>query len=1058
MSEAAGRAVFLSYASQDIEAAKRICDALRAAGIEVWFDQSELVGGDAWDTKIRGQIGSCALFMPVVSASTQARREGYFRIEWRLAAQRTHAMADGTAFLMPVVIDATRDADALVPAEFKGVQWTKLPGGEATAAFVTRVKKLLDDDVAGGADPGPASRAPGAPRPFRFNKWWWPFPLFGMVMALVFVLKEKRPDVAPPPAAVPVASAPIKPVAPSVSEARQLIAKARAMSLDKYNSSADDYAAAEGLIKRALELDPNDGEIWAVSSLFNTGIRTRGFDNNPARREAARSQAEHALSLAPDSIEGRYALARWQRDNDPDPAVAERTFKEVLARAPDHGGALGALGTLYQRTGRYQEAIALFERLALDPEWKPLARYSEFLAHFGRSNFPKAERCIRDSIAINPSTNSVAGLGMLLLTKSGDTAGALAALAAAPAGSRSDHRVVWVSAFAQLAARQPDEALKTLDRLSADFIQDSWFTGPKDYWVGRAHLQAGRPEAARLAFENGLTVTAARLKETPGSYALHAVRAELLAWLGRTDEAMQEARTVAELRHQGGEYWVTSRTRIFAVLGRADEALPLLRELVLDRVGKDQGWPLTPALLRIDPLWDKIRGDAGFQKLLVDAEAQEIAALPPRDWPKDPELKKAVALLDRSDAIPEDFRLAEEIAQRALDKNPTDAETVTAMARVQNTWLLRGWDRTESRFQKARSLSEHALQLAPDEPEALASVATNIYARGNEARRAVDLAQRAVDLVPQEARFHRLRDNCLFLLALSSTTAEAMASKDDTLYGPLREQALASCRRTVALFPRDPLVRYELARHLRDLRHWEEAERTLDETLALGTVANAMVAKARIRFGVHGDLAGMKAELDRVPARVRGIERTVFAYFLYSAFSGDLHPGFDALDGMTDTWMTDFDYVGPRALPTAALLELSGKKELARVQYEAALAELQRMRGASPNNPQNFLLEAWIKHGLGREDEARAALRVANEAIDHPVLVSPWSTWWFNSVAANLIIGERATALALMREAVAALPEGRSAIRSRFNIDPRLEKFRNDPEIAALLAEPVAKP
>ncbi len=106
------------------------------------------------------------------------------------------------------------------------------------------------------------------------------------------------------------------------------------MSLDKYNSTADEYAAAEGLIKRALELDPNDGEVWAVSSQFNTAIRTRGFDHDPARREAARSQAERALKLAPDSIEGLFALARWQRDNDPDPAVAERTFKEVLARAP----------------------------------------------------------------------------------------------------------------------------------------------------------------------------------------------------------------------------------------------------------------------------------------------------------------------------------------------------------------------------------------------------------------------------------------------------------------------------------------------------------------------------------------------------------------------------------------------------------------------------------------------------------------------------------------------------------------------------------------------------
>src|ERR1700710_3017538 len=122
-------AVFLSYASQDAEAAKKICEAVRAVGVEVWFDQNELVGGDSWDTKIRKQIAECALFVPLISAATQARREGYFRLEWRIAAQRTHMIADGTPFLVPIVIDPTRDSEALVPAEFKTVQWTHLRQG-----------------------------------------------------------------------------------------------------------------------------------------------------------------------------------------------------------------------------------------------------------------------------------------------------------------------------------------------------------------------------------------------------------------------------------------------------------------------------------------------------------------------------------------------------------------------------------------------------------------------------------------------------------------------------------------------------------------------------------------------------------------------------------------------------------------------------------------------------------------------------------------------------------------------------------------------------------------
>src|SRR5450432_6888 len=141
-------AVFLSYASQDAEAAKRICEALRAAGIEVWFDQSELRGGDAWDQSIRRQIKNCALFLPVISHTTHDRREGYFRLEWKLAIDRCHLMDADLAFLVPVVIDDTRDDDGRVPERFREVQWTRLPGGATPAPFVERVRRLLSGEPA----------------------------------------------------------------------------------------------------------------------------------------------------------------------------------------------------------------------------------------------------------------------------------------------------------------------------------------------------------------------------------------------------------------------------------------------------------------------------------------------------------------------------------------------------------------------------------------------------------------------------------------------------------------------------------------------------------------------------------------------------------------------------------------------------------------------------------------------------------------------------------------------------------------------------------------------
>jgi TolB-like protein/Flp pilus assembly protein TadD len=142
----ASRAVFLSYASQDAEPAQRICEGLRAAGIEVWLDQSELRGGDAWDLKIRQQIRDCALFVPIISVNTASRLEGYFRLEWKLAVDRSHLMAAEKPFLLPVVVDATQESNAHAPDRFREVQWTRLVAGQHTQAFIEHVRRLISGE------------------------------------------------------------------------------------------------------------------------------------------------------------------------------------------------------------------------------------------------------------------------------------------------------------------------------------------------------------------------------------------------------------------------------------------------------------------------------------------------------------------------------------------------------------------------------------------------------------------------------------------------------------------------------------------------------------------------------------------------------------------------------------------------------------------------------------------------------------------------------------------------------------------------------------------------
>jgi hypothetical protein len=136
-------AVFISYAREDLPAVQRLKAGLDAAGIRTWFDLERLEGGDDYDRKIQKNIARCSYFIPVVSANTERRLEGYFRREWSYAIDRARNMADDALFIVPVFVDALDQQGARIPDRFKTVHITELPGGEPAPAFVQRLQHLL---------------------------------------------------------------------------------------------------------------------------------------------------------------------------------------------------------------------------------------------------------------------------------------------------------------------------------------------------------------------------------------------------------------------------------------------------------------------------------------------------------------------------------------------------------------------------------------------------------------------------------------------------------------------------------------------------------------------------------------------------------------------------------------------------------------------------------------------------------------------------------------------------------------------------------------------------
>jgi hypothetical protein len=139
--------IFVSYSRSDLAAARRLFAGLQEIGADVaWFDKSELRPGDDWERTIRQAIVGCYLFLPLVSADTETREEGFFREEWTLAGERARRI-QGRKFIIPVVVDRDYDGNAgryaRVPESFPRAHFGHAPGGEPSGELLNELTRLI---------------------------------------------------------------------------------------------------------------------------------------------------------------------------------------------------------------------------------------------------------------------------------------------------------------------------------------------------------------------------------------------------------------------------------------------------------------------------------------------------------------------------------------------------------------------------------------------------------------------------------------------------------------------------------------------------------------------------------------------------------------------------------------------------------------------------------------------------------------------------------------------------------------------------------------------------
>jgi TolB-like protein/Tfp pilus assembly protein PilF len=640
MSAEPSRAVFLSYASQDADVAEKICAALRAKGIEVWFDRSELVGGDSWDQKIRGQIGSCALFVPLISANTQARLEGYFRLEWKLAAQRTHTMADEKTFLLPVVIDATRDADAKVPAEFKTVQWTKLPAGETPEKFCARVKTLLGGSEGerasrpvGSEGTGQETRAPAKRDPSRS----WSVPAIvgvGLLVAVAAFL-ALRPRRSPEEIAKLLASAPTiaadtaaKPAAalPALTEAQKLVEQARHVLETSDELNRENLYLVEDLAKRSLALEPANPDAWLISARVSYSLVWLLIDNSAQRRELVLQQAKRAVTLAPGSGAARLALINAQSEisyaysGTLVGSDLEREARALVDAEPQNWRAHRALGTLLRALNHWDEAVVEHRKAYELSHDHPSSAADLINVLVRRRLFAEADEVRARAMSNDPAGRLLCWDAMLKLRWHGDAAAAREAVKTWPSWLSQEDRGLFQTWQTWMWSRQPESALRTARVAVRDLARDFSFYGPVAVLRAQANELAGNVEAAKADWQTALDRAERELAAEPDNEPGLYWKAWALARLGRVAEAKSLVSILAQRnqREVSAFFKATYLEPLQLLVGEKQLALTGLRRRL---TASDDTIGLTRAMLELDPAYDAVRADPEFQAIVRDAPA-----------------------------------------------------------------------------------------------------------------------------------------------------------------------------------------------------------------------------------------------------------------------------------------------------------------------------------------------------------------------------------------------------------------------------------------------------